>query len=69
MTQGFDADHTNIELLRLKNFTIGRKFADEEILGKGSLEKICTSIKCLLPFVSFATTNDPCQRRAYARTK
>ena len=52
--QGFDADHSSIELLRLKNYTIGRKFADDEILGDECFGKICRSMESLVPFVSLA---------------
>lgn len=50
--QGFDADHPNIDLLRLRNFTMGRKLDDSEILGPNGLEKVISIMKCLKPLVS-----------------
>jgi len=48
----YDADHRDIALLRLRNFTIGRKLKDEEVVGKGGLERVVELIGCLVPFVS-----------------
>jgi Conserved hypothetical protein (DUF2461) len=50
--QGYQADHPNIELLRLKNFTIGRKLDDEEITGPGFLGRIAGLVGTMAPFVS-----------------
>ena len=50
--QGYDADNPNIELLRLKNFTIGRKLKDEEVVGSGGLDKIAGLVGIMTPFVS-----------------
>ena len=49
----YDADHKDILLLRLRNFTIGRRLKDEEVVGKGGLERIIELMGCLVPFVSF----------------
>ena len=51
----YDADHKDIALLRLKNFTIGRKLRDEEVVGEGGLERVVELIGCLVPFVSQAS--------------
>lgn len=50
--QGYQADHPNIELLRLKNFTIGRKLDDEEITEPGFLGRIAGLVGTMAPFVS-----------------
>jgi Conserved hypothetical protein (DUF2461) len=50
--QGYEADNPNIEFLRLKNFTIGRKLKDEEVLGPGSLDIIAGLVGTMAPFVS-----------------
>lgn len=50
--QGYAADHPNIELLRLKNFTIGRKLKDEEVVGPGCLDRIVGLVGTMAPFVS-----------------
>lgn len=46
--KGFDSDHKDIDLLRLKNFTLGRKLKDEEV----NLDRISELLACLRPFVS-----------------
>lgn len=51
IAQGYSADNPNILLLRLRNFTIGKNLADEEILGPGGLARIADLIGVLTPFV------------------
>ena len=51
--QGYEADNPNIELLRLRNYTIGRKLKDDEVLGPGGLARISELIGLLTPFVSY----------------
>jgi hypothetical protein len=43
------------ELLRLRNFTLGKKLSDEDVVGSGGLERIAELISCLVPFVSHAS--------------
>jgi Conserved hypothetical protein (DUF2461) len=50
--QGYEADNPNIELLRLKNFTIGTKLKDEEVIGPGCLDRIAGLVGTMSPFVS-----------------
>jgi hypothetical protein len=50
--QGYDADNPNIELLRLRNFTIGKKISDEEVTSASGLETIVDLIGTMTPFVS-----------------
>ncbi|KAF2421242.1 hypothetical protein EJ08DRAFT_641439 [Tothia fuscella] len=51
--KGFDSDHKNIELLRLRSFTLSRKVKDEEVLGANGLSRIAELIGCLVPFVTY----------------
>jgi hypothetical protein len=51
--QGYDLENPNIELLRLRNYTIGRKLKDDEVLGSGGLKRIAELIGVLTPFVSY----------------
>jgi len=46
-------ENPNIELLRLRNYTIGRKLKDDEVLGSGGLKRIADLIGVLTPFVSY----------------
>lgn len=51
--QGYDATHRDIELLKLKNFTVGTKI-NEDILCKDSTqEKVSEIMNGLLSFVTF----------------
>lgn len=51
--QGYDGDNPNIELLKLRNFTIGKKISDEEVTGPHGLQIIVDLIGTMTPFVSF----------------
>lgn len=55
-SQGYDADHRDIDLLRLKNYTVGCKLTDEEVTGKGGLERISTLLTCMKPFVGLLSS-------------
>lgn len=50
--QGYEADHPNIDLLRLRNFTIGKRLSDEDIRSEGVLQKIMGLIQAMFPFVT-----------------
>jgi hypothetical protein len=50
--QGYDADNPNIELLRLRNFTIGKKISDDEVTSVRGLDTIVDLIGTMTPFVS-----------------
>jgi hypothetical protein len=50
--QGYDADNPNIELLRLRNFTIGKKISDNEVTSAHGLDTIVDLIGTMTPFVS-----------------
>ena len=52
--QGYEADHPQIKLLRLRNYTIGKRLTDKEMVGPGTLNKISELIGILEPFVSFS---------------
>lgn len=52
--KGFDADHKDILLLRLRSFTIGRKLTDEEVLGPHFLERVAELFRIMCPFVSLS---------------
>jgi len=50
--QGYGADNPNIELLRLKNFTIGKTLEDKEVVAPGGLDRIAGLVGTMAPFVS-----------------
>ena len=51
--QGYDVDNPNIDLLKLRNYTIGKKLKDDEVLGAGGLDRITNLLGTLTPFVSY----------------
>ncbi|KIW10164.1 hypothetical protein PV08_11125 [Exophiala spinifera] len=48
--KGYEADHPNIELLRLRNFTLGKSIPDEKVTGEHGLQTILDLIGVLQPF-------------------
>jgi hypothetical protein len=57
--QGFEADHPNIKLLRLRNFTLGCRLKEDEILGPKFLRRTLEIIGALKPFVSNSSCHSP----------
>lgn len=51
--KGYEADNENIEILRLKNYTVGRRLADEEVLGAQGLRRMVELMGCLVPWVTY----------------
>ena len=51
--KGYEKDNPNIDLLKLRNYTIGKKLKDEEVLGPGGLSRIVELIGILKPFVLY----------------
>lgn len=51
--KGFDGDHPNIDLLRLKNFTIGHRLKDGEVLGEAGRDHVAYLLSRLKPFVGY----------------
>lgn len=50
--QGYEADHRDIELLRLRSFTIGRSLKEEEIIGSDFMARVVGLMTIMEPFVS-----------------
>ncbi|KAL8896509.1 MAG: hypothetical protein Q9192_003054 [Flavoplaca navasiana] len=51
--KGYDAENPNISLLRLRNYTIGRKLSDEEVVGPKAPERIAGLMATLKPFITY----------------
>jgi|SRR5690242_13712765 len=49
-------NHKEIDLLRLRSFTLGTKLSDEEVVGAKGMERIAELITCIEPFVSSCPT-------------
>ncbi len=60
--KGFDKEHPNIDLIRKKQFLIGRDFTDKEALSKDFLKECNLTFKAMRPFFDFMsetlTTNE-----------
>lgn len=52
LTQGFDADHRDIELLKLRNFTVGKKIPDSVFTSDDSQDRIADTIRAMVGYVS-----------------
>lgn len=51
--QGYSEDNPAIEYLKLKSFTVGTNFADEDLTSKTIAKKIVDAYKTMKPFVDF----------------
>lgn len=50
--QGYEADNANIQLLRLRSFTVGRPISDAEIMAADAQDRIAALVGVMEPFVS-----------------
>ncbi len=55
--QGYDADHKDIALLKLRNFILRRNISDEEITSENGLSIVAAIVEAIEPFV---TSSGPC---------
>ncbi|KAI0200910.1 hypothetical protein F4808DRAFT_144325 [Astrocystis sublimbata] len=51
--KGFNPDHRDIQLLKLRNYTIGRTISEEDLHGSDAQDKIMEVIRAMVPFVTF----------------
>ncbi|KAL4793997.1 hypothetical protein BDV19DRAFT_365766 [Aspergillus venezuelensis] len=51
--KGYDHDNENIQLLRLRSYTIGKRVPDADLLGPDAQEKIAALIGIMEPFVTY----------------
>ncbi|KAI1502124.1 hypothetical protein F5X99DRAFT_168342 [Biscogniauxia marginata] len=51
--KGFHPEHRDIELLKLRNFTIGKKIRDEDLMGEDAQEKIMSIFRPMVPFITY----------------
>ncbi|KAF2629734.1 hypothetical protein BU25DRAFT_489737 [Macroventuria anomochaeta] len=49
----FPIDHKDIDLLRLRSFTLGKKLSDEEVVGPEGMDRIAGLISCIEPFITY----------------
>ncbi|GAB1727823.1 hypothetical protein NU195Hw_g2143t1 [Hortaea werneckii] len=51
--KGYDADHVDIDLLRLRNYTMGKSMSEEELTGGNGLENVANLFMHLKPFITY----------------
>ncbi|KAI3394516.1 hypothetical protein diail_2605 [Diaporthe ilicicola] len=51
--KGFDADHRDIELLKLRNFTVGKKIPDSVFTADDSQDQMVNIIRAMVGYVGF----------------
>lgn len=50
--QGFDANHRDIDLLKLRSFTVGKKIPDSVFTAKDGQEQLVEIMRAMVEFVS-----------------
>ncbi|KXS10090.1 hypothetical protein M427DRAFT_140041 [Gonapodya prolifera JEL478] len=50
--KGFDKNHDDIELLKFKSFTVGRKFTDADVVAENFAKKLVETLSTAVPFVA-----------------
>ena len=51
--RGFDKEHKDIDLIRLKQFIVTREFTDKEVLSPNFLNEIDASFKAMRPYFNY----------------
>lgn len=51
--KGYDAEHPQIEILKLKSFTVTHSFTDDELFKKDSALAVADGLKKMYPLISF----------------
>ncbi len=51
--RGFDKNHPDLDLIKMKQFIIIHKFTDVEVLSDNFLEKVNESFKAMRPFLNY----------------
>jgi len=54
--RGFDKNHRDINLLRLKQFVISKKFSDKEILNSNFSDEIIKTFEAMRPFFDYMSS-------------
>ena len=51
--KGFDKAHPDLDLLRLKQYTVGRNYTDKEVLSPDFLDQANDTFKSMRPFFDY----------------
>ncbi|WPG97720.1 Hypothetical protein R9X50_00050100 [Acrodontium crateriforme] len=51
--KGYDGDHPNITLLRLRNFVLAQNLTDDVVVGPDGMKRILELMTCMKPFITY----------------
>lgn len=51
--RGYDKNHPNIDLIKLKQFIVSRKFTDDEVLAPDFLKEVVASFVAMRPYLDY----------------
>ncbi|CAL3966785.1 unnamed protein product [Diplocarpon coronariae] len=51
--KGFDADHKDIEIMKLRNYILTKRLSDGEVVQKNALQLICSIMEATEPFITY----------------
>ena len=51
--RGFDKEHPDMDLIRMKQFIVSRKFTDDEVLAPNFLQEVNESYKAMRPYFNY----------------
>ncbi|WP_276359097.1 DUF2461 domain-containing protein [Daejeonella sp. H1SJ63] len=51
--KGYDADHPDVELLKLKSFTFSHKLSDKILMSPDAIKEVVNGFQILHPFIAF----------------
>jgi uncharacterized protein (TIGR02453 family) len=51
--RGFDKNHPNIDLIKLKQFIVTREFTDDEVLAPNFLTEVTASFEAMRPYLDY----------------
>ncbi|MFO7673636.1 MAG: DUF2461 domain-containing protein [Lutibacter sp.] len=51
--RGFDKNHPNIDLIKLKQFIVSRTFTDDEVLAPNFLTEVVASFEAMRPYLDY----------------
>jgi len=51
--RGFDKEHPDMDLIRMKQFIVTRKFTDDEVLAPNFLQEVNESYKAMRPYFNY----------------
>ncbi len=53
--KGFPKDHPAIDLIKMKSFTLGRTFSDDQVCAEGFVQEMVAGYRAMRPFLDYMT--------------